>query len=232
MVSQAYDLAREELLRMLASYRGFTTNDGAPGGNTLIDTNLIGSNDFITGKTILLESGLSMFESSGASGFVPGTGQITVAPVFSSQVLANTIFYVLNASSAAAVLALIALIKAQTDKLAGVTGSGVHVHANNLLAQIVFEWTPLAARRKVHSIWLDFVNLTQNTVYLLSSKIDAVNYRVFDTNAAAPWTPAMDDGVLIAVNAAIDTDFKLEIQSQVLEGAGRNVPYRVIYEDM
>lgn len=120
----------------------------------------------------------------------------------------------------------------QLIKLAGGSQVGVHAHANNIVPQLVFEWTPFTERRKVHSIWLDFVNLTQNTVYYLSSMIDGVNYRIFDSNLAAPWTPALDDGVLIAVNSVIETSFLLEIESQVLEGVGRNVPFRVIYEDM
>ena len=126
---------------------------------------------------------------------------------------------------------ILSAVKTQTDKLAGATDSGVHAHANNIVRQIVFEWTPLAARRKVHSIWLDFTELTQSTVYYLSTKVDGANYKDFQSNAAVPWTVADDDGVLIAVGADIDEDFKLEIQSLVLEGAGRNVPYRVTYEN-
>jgi len=126
-------------------------------------------------------------------------------------------------------------ITTQTDKLAGGETVAVHAHADNANWQDVFEWTPLATRRKVHSIWLDFVNFAaalQTVAYRLSTKIDGVNYRVFESNVAAPWTIAMDDGVLIACNFVIAHDFKLEIQRSVAEGGPVNVPYEVYYEDM
>ena len=94
-------LDRDPILRAISSFYGITSADGNPGGTTLFCSALIGANDFITGKTILLQSGLAIFEGSGATGFISGTGQITVNPAFSSQVLAGAAFYVLNASSAA-----------------------------------------------------------------------------------------------------------------------------------
>lgn len=101
-------LDRDAILRALSSFYGITTADGTP--TTLFCSALIGSNDFITDKSILLQSGLAIFEDSGATGFVAGTGRITVSPAFSSPVLAGTGFYVLNASSAAAAIVLINLI--------------------------------------------------------------------------------------------------------------------------
>ncbi|GAI68883.1 unnamed protein product, partial [marine sediment metagenome] len=53
MTSQGYALARAELIRALTAYSGITTSDGAVAdsrGTTLVDSNLIGRNDFITGK--------------------------------------------------------------------------------------------------------------------------------------------------------------------------------------
>jgi hypothetical protein len=121
----------------------------------------------------------------------------------------------------------------QLSLLAGGSQVGVHTHADNNIPQLVFAWTGLLTRRKVHSIWLDFFNLTVNTAYILSSMIDGVNYRIFDSNLAAPWTVADNDGVLIVWNETIETDFMLQIQSTpAAEGAIRAVPYRVIYEDM
>ena len=121
------------------------------------------------------------------------------------------------------------------SKLRGDATPGVHLHTDDLLWQQVFEFNPLTNRRKVHSIWMDFVNFAgalQTVTYRLSYMVDGVNYRIFDTNAAAPWLLAMEDGVIIAVNAAIDHPFLLEIQKTVAEGADRNVPYEVIYEEM
>jgi len=89
-------LDRDAILRALSSFYGITTADGNVGGTTLICSILIGANDFISTKTILLQSGNSIYEHRNATAFNPLTGQITVNPAFSSQVLAGTSFYVLN----------------------------------------------------------------------------------------------------------------------------------------
>ncbi len=95
-----YALAREAILRSLVAYTGITTADGAtPANNTLICNALIGSNDYISNKAILILSGNSRGEDSGASGFVAGSGTITVVSPFNSQILAGTLFMVLNISS-------------------------------------------------------------------------------------------------------------------------------------
>jgi len=120
----------------------------------------------------------------------------------------------------------------QVAKLAGWEVKGTHAHANNLNWQTVFTLTT-TTRKKVHSIWLYFANLTQNMVYRLSYNFGGLGvYVPFDSNAAVPWTPADDDGVLIACNCAIGNNLRLELQSQVLEGAARNIPYEVYAEDM
>lgn len=100
-------LDRDPILRAISSYYGITTLDGNIGGTTLICAALAGSNDFITDKAILLESGLAIYEDAGAIGFDPATGTITVNPAFGSRVLAGTAFYVLNTISPAAILAII-----------------------------------------------------------------------------------------------------------------------------
>jgi len=92
-------LDRDAILRALSSFYGITTADGNIGGTTLFCSTLIGSNDFITNKSILLQSGLSIYEDNGATGFNPLTGQITVGTAFSSPVLAGTGFYVLNTAA-------------------------------------------------------------------------------------------------------------------------------------
>lgn len=153
----------------------------------------------------------------------PGTtGQITIAAGYTVPIAVGDEILLLHPSVAS------------SFNLQGVSVSGVHAHVDNLLWQTVLTLSP-AGRRKVHSIWLDFVNFAgalQTITYRLSYMVDGATYRIFDTNAAAPWAIAMEDGVLIAVNSAIDHPFLLEIQKSVAEGADRNVPYEVIYEEM
>lgn len=119
-------------------------------------------------------------------------------------------------------------IKEQTDKLAGLEAAGTHSHANNLNWQNVVTITT-TARHKVHAIWLDMVNLTQNTNMRMQYEIDGANPRIFWQD---DWLVADDDGVLINVPRAIADNLTLDIQSQVLEGAARDIPYKVIYEEM
>lgn len=100
MEDRSHALAREELVRVLTAYTGITTTDGAtPANNTLIDTALIGRNDFITEKTILIGSGNARDEDKGATAFNTVTGQITVQDGFTDQIMAGTIYRVLNISS-------------------------------------------------------------------------------------------------------------------------------------
>ena len=94
-----YSLGRAEILACLRAYAGITTADGAAGGSTLIDDNLIGMNDFITNKLILIGSRNAGLETSGATGFTPVSGTITVATPFSDQILEGTPFWILNFSA-------------------------------------------------------------------------------------------------------------------------------------
>ncbi|KKM96139.1 hypothetical protein LCGC14_1181170 [marine sediment metagenome] len=100
MVSRAHALSRDELVRTLTAYSGITTADGAGDGTTLVDSNLIGKNDFITEKTILIMSGDAKGEDKGALSFNTVNGAITAQGTgFSAQIKAGTIYRILNISS-------------------------------------------------------------------------------------------------------------------------------------
>lgn len=81
----------------------------------------------------------------------------------------------------------------------------------------------IPARRRI-GIWLDFVNVTQNTTIRVKHQIDGVNYRTFETDA---WTPLLDDGVYI-------TDFiayrNVQLSLQCAGGGAGNVviPYVIV----
>ena len=100
MQNRGHALSREELIRTITAYSGITTADGNAAGTTLIDSFLIGRNDFVTGKTILIMFGNARDEDLGAVGFDNTTGTITVEPAgFSAQIVAGTVFRILNISS-------------------------------------------------------------------------------------------------------------------------------------
>lgn len=100
MVSKGHALSREELVRTLTAYTGITTSDGLGDGTTLVDSNLIGRNDFISEKAVLIMSGDAKDEDKGAEAFDSGTGKITLQGTgFSAQIKAGTIYRVLNISS-------------------------------------------------------------------------------------------------------------------------------------
>ena len=116
MVDKHHALAREEIIEALTSYTGVTTADGAtPGNNTLIDSSLINKNDFLSGKAILIGSGVdAAWEDKGIDSFDNLTGEITVSAGFSAQIKVGTPYRVLNVSSGG-VSVLLTDIKAQTD---------------------------------------------------------------------------------------------------------------------
>lgn len=108
--------------------------------------------------------------------------------------------------------------------LLGAESKGIHSHVNNLNWQEVVTIST-TRRGKVLAIWLDFVNLTQNMNMRLRYKIDGTNFRPFWSDT---WLVASDDGVLINVPRGISNDLELSLQSAVLEGAARDIPYEVI----
>ncbi len=96
MVMEHKALSRYEVSGALVARSGFTTADGLVTGATLIDSALIGSNDFITNKAVLITSGDAEGEISIASSFDPVTGQINFSPNFSAQIVAGVTYKVLN----------------------------------------------------------------------------------------------------------------------------------------
>jgi len=207
-------LDRDAILRALSSFYGITTADGTP--TTLFCDALIGSNDFITGKTILLQSGLAILEDSGATAFDDTNGEITVSPAFSSPVLAGTGFYVLNASSAAALANIIRDIGQTTGTFAFDESAAGE--------QTVFS-VAVAARAKVGAIWLDLNTLTLNNTIRIKHKIDGAAYRTFSTHS---WVFATDDKGVLLEGFTAYRDFQVTMQCAGGGAAGKNIPYAVV----
>ena len=100
MTSKGHALSRDALIRTLTAYSGITTEDGAADGTTLVDSVLVGRNDFVSGKTILIMNGDAKDEDKGATSFNTGDGTITLQGTgFSAQIKAGTIYRILNIST-------------------------------------------------------------------------------------------------------------------------------------
>jgi len=113
------------------------------------------------------------------------------------------------------------------SNLTGNTTTGTHTHANDTTEQTAIDLT-ITSRRKIHNIYLDLSALTQNCTIRVKVAIDGTTLRTVDT---VTWTTADDDGVIIAPFTT-DVDVRVTIQSAALEGAQRNIPYRIIWEQM
>ena len=98
-MSTAKFIQQTDLIKALVVFKGVTTDDGDPGGAYLFCSKLIGSDDFLTNKMIVLQSGLSAFEDTAITGFDNTTGEIDVAPSFNNQILKGTTFMVVSAIS-------------------------------------------------------------------------------------------------------------------------------------
>lgn len=93
--------------------------------------------------------------------------------------------------------------------------------------QTIVEYTP-AGRVTVHGIWLDLTNMTQDGTVKAYYKVDGSNYRLFKS---VSFTVATDpDGMLVDINAAIDSDLKITYTEGADEGAARDLPYALIHE--
>lgn len=108
------------------------------------------------------------------------------------------------------------------DNLHGVVTAAVYSHPDSVAEQdaLIF-----AAAQQEISLRLDFVNLAQNTTIREKEQIDAATYRQL---SAKIWPTDFDAGTI-----SIDIKFtqanalyKITLQSAVLEGGAKNIPYR------
>lgn len=109
----------------LVLYEGVTTLDGNGGGTTIIDSSLIGSNDFLTNVTLYINSGAADKEVRDISSFISASGTITISTAFSTQILSGISYKVLAIIPAdvevAVLQADVTIIKADTQTIEDAT---------------------------------------------------------------------------------------------------------------
>lgn len=110
--------------------------------------------------------------------------------------------------------------------------SGIFSHQNNTDEQTVFTFQATVDDSLVWGIWLDLSSLSQNTTIRYKYQIDGINSRAFRTTSFNATTS--DDGVLFGGIFGITEDYYLivTLQSSVLEGAVRSIPYSIYYHSI
>lgn len=227
--SKHHALAREAILAALTAYTGITTADGAtPANNTLICADLIGKNDFISNKTILIGSGDADDESSGALSFATLTGIITVTDAFSAQIKAGVLFRIININ-----IGDLAAIKDQVDKLAGEPVTEDSETKNwNASEQDLVSLGAASTKKKLHSLIVDISQLTATATITirLYMKVNGTERKVYEENFVVGTDP---DGCWV-VNGTIGIHDVLRVTCQSDNAAddGKAIAYTYMLEAM
>jgi len=233
-------LGEIKAIRGIISFQGVATANGGAGGINLICSDLTLRPDY-DGNLVIITSGAYIGQARDING-VTNLGTVTPHAAFGGQIVAGTEFLIVAIrTTPAEVAALTALVVALTANVATLTANvadvetkldlvivpGVFTYLDAGGEQVVFTYIPLRETR-LNTIWLDLVNLTQNTDIRVYHQIDGANYRVFET---FNWTVGMDDGVYFRnIALAVGRNLQLTIQETADEGADRDIPFYHAYE--
>jgi hypothetical protein len=83
----------------------------------------------------------------------------------------------------------------------------------------------ITARVVIGSIWLDFVNVTQDVTIKVYHKVDGTNYRQFQENS---WVDATDVAGVLITGFTAYRDVKVSLTCGGGGGGSVNVPYVVV----
>ena len=230
MPSRSHPYGIEEILSAVSIAQGQTTVDGNVGGTTLFCGTLIGSNDYLTGKTMLLVSGNSIYEDRPITVYNAITKQVTVFPAFSGQVRAGTAFYVLNGISGMWLGALVA----QIAKLAGNAPVANSVIANwGAGEQTLFTYGAAGVRYKVHSLNVDILATGGNITIRMYIAVFG-NQRMIFPPKPVTWNKATDATAVPVINGTweIANVMRVTCQSDAPGDNGVAIPYEIATESM
>lgn len=102
--------------------------------------------------------------------------------------------------------------------------TGTLAYSENSAAEQTVVTVGISTRSLVGGIWLDMVNVTQDTTIRIKHKIDGANYRTFTTLS---WLTTDDDGVLVGPFTAY-RDIQISLQCGGAGAGAVNVPYAVV----
>jgi len=191
-------------------YKGITTSDGVGGGTTLIDSALIGVNDFLTDVNIIIQSGDCRRETRDISSFTNVTGTITVGTAFSAQIVSGVTFAIVARMSAdvevAVLQADVTIIKADTQTIEDSTLK-VTPTAGSLASFIVTGGvalgTPLPNSKSLYDvIALDRLDNATYGLSALETLVDSLETRSVTTVSMMEFHSEIDDIITLTTATA------------------------------
>lgn len=108
------------------------------------------------------------------------------------------------------------------DRVAQTTGT--FSYDETLATEQTMVTLTISARAIIGGIWIDMVNVTQDTTIRVKHQIDGANYRTFETNA---WVTTDEDGVLITGFTAY-RNVQISLQCGGGGAGSVNVPYAIV----
>ncbi len=226
---KAHALARDEIVNVLSPISGFATYDGTT--NTFIDVNLIGRNDFVTGKQVEILDGPSQFETLVASGFDPVTGQITLGGNYSHSITAGTGWKLLNLGGGltASQAAQLAAIATQTNKLAGQAPvSGAAIQPWFTSESDIVSIGDSGVNTKVNDLSISIRNLVGTVITVrMYKQINGSPDKFFETDFDATTDPP---GIILLSFIAIHDVVDITLQSNNPADDGKGVDYDYMLE--
>jgi len=106
--------------------------------------------------------------------------------------------------------------------------SGTYVYTDTGGEQTIVTLTT-STRKIIYGVWVDLVNMTKDGTIKGYCKIDGTNYRLFTTQYFIVATDS--DGIYLDISAGVTNDIKFTYEEDSDEGAARNIPYSIIYEN-
>ncbi|MBA7677791.1 hypothetical protein ES703_86055 [subsurface metagenome] len=254
MVNRAHAFAREELVRALTAYTGITTVDGAVDGTTMIDSNLVGRNDFLTEHTVLIMSGPARDETEGVLSFNSGTGEITLQRTgFTTQIKAGIEYRILNIRTVEVHVSTIdAKIGTPTDppgtttlfarlgKLAGATPVSGSVTANwkSGIATSGEDGADLVTigandtRYKLHSLLVDINAVTDGAKISIKlfMQVNGTERKLYEETFIKGTDP--DGCWVVNGTVGIHEALRVEVESNTATDDGKSIAYDYMLEAM
>ncbi len=217
-----------KLLDSIISYEGLTSADGNVGGTTLVCAGLTNEPSYANLPVKIL-TGPAAGQIQRIASAVAGT--VTVAAGFTNaigaaqQITAGTAFIILSASLTD-VAAIIAILAAH-NAVVSVAGSP-YSQPDDLVEHDVIL---IPAATQLISIEMDMSSLTQKNSIREYAQVDGANYRLV---SAKLYPDNFDIGTkaVLLEYAQKASAYKVTMQAEGIEGAARDVPYRIMTRNL